>query len=182
MNIEAFLQQYAHIWKTKSVLMAWIRGNIRRSMWNNAPQKVEFMRKNRIRIPNPNPNGRVQEVWGAKCSITGQVFPLSEMQVDHLKGNNSLNSLDDIPAFIENVVLVGDGDIQWVSKEAHKIKSYAEKQGIPYNPAAAQKTAIKIVKEKQDVAWLNERGIIPASTQAKRREQIVQCITQGEKQ
>jgi hypothetical protein len=34
------------------------------------------------------------------------------------------------------------------------------------------------MKEKSDRQWLEERGIIPQSTQAKRREQIKQRMTE----
>lgn len=63
------LNKYPHIWKTESSLMSYIRGGIRRNLWNRSPIKIEFIKNNRIRIPNPNPRGKVKEVWGAYVAL-----------------------------------------------------------------------------------------------------------------
>ena len=173
------LKEYPHIWKTESSLMSYIRGGIRRSLWNRSPIKIEFIKNNRIRIPNPNPRGKVKEVWGAVCALTGEVFPLNQIEIDHRVGGNTLKSMNDLQSFIEAIVLVTEDDLQFVSKEAHKIKSYSEKQGISFEEAMAVKKAIDIVKQKKDKQFLEERGIIPASTQAKRREQIEQILKEN---
>lgn len=173
------LEKYPHIWKTESSLMSYIRGGIRRSLWNRSPIKLEFIKNNRIRIPNPNPRGKVKEVWGAVCSLTGEVFPLNQIEVDHREGNHSLKSMKDLQSFIEAIVLVTEDDLQFVSKEAHRVKSFADKKGISFEEALAEKTAIKIVKEKRDKLWLEEHGVIPASTQAKRRKQIEDILKEN---
>lgn len=112
------------------------------------------------------------EVWGGTCALTGQDFPLNQLEVDHVVGNHSLNNLDDLQSFIENIVCVSFDDLQFVSKEAHRIKSFADKMGISFEDALIEKTAIALIKEKKDLQWLQDRGIIPASSQAKRRLQI----------
>lgn len=165
--------EYPRIWKTESAFMSWLRGGIRRSLWNRHPIKLEFIRKNRIKIPNPNPNGRVAVVWGGVCALTGALCVLKDLEVDHRTGNHSLRSLGDLQSFIEGIVLVREEDLQFVSKEAHKIKSYAEKQGITFEQAQAEKLAISLIKQKKDVTWLKERGILPGKNQAARRKQII---------
>ncbi|MNL63275.1 hypothetical protein D3C87_1874000 [compost metagenome] len=72
--------------------------------------------------------------------------------------------------------MVTEDELQFVSKDAHRIKSYAEKQGIAFELALVEKKAIELIKSKKDVAFLESRSIIPASTQAKRREQIKQKL------
>ena len=67
-------------------------------------------------------------------------------------------------------------DYALLCKTCHKCKSYAEAQGISLERARAEKTAIRLQKEKQDVQWLKENGIIPASNSAKRRVQIVERL------
>lgn len=165
--------EYPNIWKTEAAFMSWLRGGIRRSLWNRHPVKLEFIRKNRKQIPNPNPRGNKPTVWGGVCALTGAVCALKDLEVDHRTGNHSLRSLDDLQGFIEGIVLVRESDLQFVSKEAHKIKSYAEKQGITFEQAQAEKLAISLIKQKKDVTWLKERGIIPGKNQTIRRQQII---------
>lgn len=164
---------YPEIWKTKSAWLSWIRGGIRRSLWNRHPVKLNFIKHNRFKIPNPNPKGRVEKVWGGRCSISGEILPLKNLEVDHKTGNHSLREIHDIQPFIEGICFVTEDDLQFVSKEMHKVKSYSEKRGISFSEALAEKTAIKLIKEKKDKQWLKEHGIIPASNATKRREQIV---------
>ena len=42
--------------------------------------------------------------------------------------------------------------------------------------AKAQKESIKIIKEKKDLTWLTDRGIVPLRSQKQRRTQIVEHI------
>lgn len=168
--------EHPNIWKTKSSFMSFLRGGIRRALWNRSPIKLEFIKQNRKRIPNPNPKGRVAEVWGATCALCGKDFPLNLMDIDHKEGNHSLNDLDDLQTFIQNIVCVSFEDLQFVDKECHKIKSHAEKQGISFEQAKMEKFIIELCKNKQDVQWLESRGIPPASNQAKRKEQIREVL------
>ena len=180
-KLQKVVDAYPHVWKTKSALLSWIRGGIRRSLWNKSPQKLEFIKKNRIKIPNPNPNGRAKEVFGGVCYITGEAFPLDQMQIDHKIGNHSLTSLDDLQAFIEGIALVTEQDLAFISLEAHANKTYAEKYGISYEEAKATREAIAICKARQDVSWLEDKGITPAKNQAGRRKQIIDKLREESK-
>lgn len=168
---------YPEIWKTESSFMSWVRGGIRRSLWNKHPVKLEFIKRNRIKIPNPNPRGKVAEVWGGVCSLTGEVCVIADLEVDHKTGNHSLRSIDDLQKFVEGIVLITLDDLQFVSKKAHRIKSYAEKEGISFEQAKAIKEAIEMVKQKKEKQWLEERGITPSGNTASRRQQIVEYLT-----
>jgi hypothetical protein len=163
---------YPEIWKTESSFMSWLRGGIRR-IWAKHPVKLDFIKQSRVKIPNPNPRGKVKEVWGGKCALTGEYFVLNELECDHKVGNNSLKSVEDIQSFVEGVLLVTADDLQLVSKEAHKIKSYAEKQGISFEEAKIEKEVIEIIKQKKDKAYLQEHHLPVSSTQALRRKTIV---------
>ena len=163
---------YPTIWKTESAFMSWLRGGIRR-MWSKHPVRIEFMKQNRIRIPNPNKNGKAKEVWGGVCALTGEITPQTSLEVDHKKGNHSLRSIGDIQSFIESILLVTFDDLQLVSKDAHKIKSYAEKQGISFEEAKIEKEVIEIIKQKKDKEYCIEHNLVVESTQALRRKAIV---------
>lgn len=172
--------EYPNIWKTKAAWLSWLRGGIRRALWNKSPCKLEFIKKNRIKIPNPNPRGRVAEVWGAQCALTGEVLPLNLVQVDHKDGNNSLREIEDIQSFVEAIAIVTMDDLQFVSTEAHKIKSHSEKMGISFEEAVHIKKAIKMEKDKTLVAFLKDNGIIPASTAKVRRDQAVKFLMEAQ--
>ena len=164
---------YPHIWATESAYMSWLRGGIRRYLWSKNPVKLEFIKQNRIKIPNPNPKGKVKEVWGGKCALTGEYFVLNELECDHKVGNHSLKTLDDLVPFVKGIVMITLDDLQLVSKEAHKIKSYAEKQGISFEEAKIEKEVIEIIKQKKDKAYCIEHNLVVESTQALRRKVIV---------
>ena len=164
---------YPEIWKTESSFMSWLRGGIRR-IWAKHPVKLDFIKQNRVKIPNPNPNGRVKTVWGGKCALTGEYFVLNELECDHKVGNSSLKSVEDIQSFVEGVLLVTADDLQLVSKEAHKIKSYAEKQGISFEEAKVEKEVIELIKQKKEKEYLQENHLPVSSTKSARRATIVE--------
>ena len=168
---------YPNIWKTESAFMSWLRGGIRR-MWSKHPVRIEFMKQNRIRIPNPNKNGKAKEVWGGVCALTGELTPQTLLEVDHKKGNHSLRSIDDIQSFVESILLVTFDDLQLVSKDAHKIKSYAEKYNMTFEQAKVHKEVIEICKDKQkvvDTLYCYGVECIPATVK-ERREMLTQIM------
>lgn len=165
---------YPHIWATESAYMSWLRGGIRRYLWSKNPVKLEFIKQNRIKIPNPNPKGKAKEVWGGVCALTGKTYLIGDMEVDHKEGNHSLKTLDDLVPFVKGIVMITLDDLQLVSKEAHKIKSYAEKQGISFEEAKIEKEVIELIKQKDDKTYCIENGLVVESTQAARRKAIVE--------
>lgn len=167
------------VWKTKAAFMAWVRGGIRRALWNRSPIKINFINKNRKKIVNPNPKGKVATVWGATCALCEQDFPVAQVDVDHKTGNHSLKDIPDIQNFVEGIVLVQESDLQFCCKTCHKAKSMSEKNGISFEQATAEKKAIQLIKDKLDKEWLTEKGIVPAGNQAGRRKQIVDRLMGG---
>ena len=172
-TLRKMLSEMPHVWKTESAFMSWLRGGIRR-MWSKHPVRIEFMKQHRIRIPNPNKNGKAKEVWGGVCALTGELTPQTSLEVDHKKGNHSLRSIDDIQSFIECILLVTFDDLQLVSKEAHKIKSYAEKYNMTFEQAKVHKEVIEICKDKQKVVdKLSDYGVECIATTAKARRELL---------
>lgn len=178
-DLDKVLKQYPHIWKTESAFMSWIRGGIRRSLWNRHPVKLEFIKNNRIKIPNPNPRGKVAEVWGGVCALTGETHVIANLEVDHLEGNHSLRSIDDINSFVAGIVLITEDDLQFVSKEAHKIKSYSEKYNISFEQAKVEKMLIKIKKEKKVLDYLNQLGVESIPKLKKDQEELLRDLLMG---
>lgn len=171
-------EKYPHIWKTESSFLSWVRGGIRRGMWNKSPVKLEFINLNRRRIKNPNERSakRFPEVWGGTCELCKGEFLTSQLDVDHVEGNHSLKKLEDIQTFVEAIVLVTLEDLQLLCKDCHNDKSYADKHGVSLQEAKATRQAIAILKTKRDKEWLADRGLTPESNQAKRRVQIIEYL------
>lgn len=171
-------EKYPHIWKTQAAYMSFIRGGIRKGLWNRNPVKLEFIQESREKLPlgrktKSNPEGLV---WGCKCNICKKDFRVNEIEVDHLKGNHSLKSIEDLRQFIENIVFVDKKDLQILCKGCHRIKSYAEKEEIPFELAKATKKAIQIQKEKDDKRFLTEKGVTPKGNAKERREQLIELL------
>lgn len=169
-------EELPEVWKSDAAFLSWLRGGIRRSLWNRSPVKIEFIKRNRYKIPNPNPKAAIKMVWGGRCALTGVELPLKNLEVDHVKGNHSLRSISDIQSFVEGIVLVSVNDLQFVSKDAHKIKSYAEKHGLTFKEANAHKQAIDVEKKKVKyvLSFLTKAGYTPGSNAKARRQQLVE--------
>lgn len=170
--------EFPNVWKTQSAFMSWMRGGIRAGLWNKNPIKLEFLKEKRVRIKNPSPTGRVAEVWGQHCVLCDCDIPTKEAQVDHISGKNSLKTLDDIQEFILSIATISKDDLQIVCKPCHKIKSYAEKEGISFEQAMLEKQVISLCKNtaQWQNTWLLERGYTPATNAAARRKQIKEVL------
>lgn len=169
-------KQHPSIWKTKSAFMSWLRGGIRRSLWNKSPIKLEYIKKHRKRIPNPNPKGKVETVWGGSCGLCGEDFVLAQLDVDHKEGNHSLNGLSDIQSFIENIVLVTEDDLQFACKTCHKIKNQQQRKGISFEEASYEKLVIELENKKMIKDFIESKGEFPAKNKGLRRQQALRLI------
>jgi hypothetical protein len=167
---------YPHIWKTKSAWLSWLRGGIRRSLWSKSPIKLEMIKKNRKKIPNPHPKGRVKEVWGLNCDICKKDFPTSYVDVDHKGDSHSLRDVSDLQSFIEGIVFVTEDDLQFACKGCHKIRNHSQKKNISFDDAAIEKLAIDLLAKKMDKEWITAKGITPASNAKLRRQQIIDLL------
>ena len=168
-------EEAPHIWPTKSSFFTFLRGALRRAVWEKWPLKLEF--KNQVCEPPPEDyKGRAKS--GAYCALSGEWTGKSAGEIDHLLGHVSLKDWDDVLTFIQHLCASKD-NMQFVSKEAHKIKSYAERMGISYGQAITEKTIIAIFKEKKDIQFLKERGVTPASNATKRKQQIREILENG---
>lgn len=164
-------EEYPNIWATESQFWTYLRGSLRRGVWEKSPIKITFKNKN-CHKPPKGYTGRAKS--GAECALTGQWVGKSKLQVDHITGEQSLTCWEDVLPFIQHLI-PPNGSLQLVDPDAHKIKSYAEKQGISFEEACIQKEAIAIQKGN-DKAWLKRHHIVPATNAKLRREQIVNFL------
>jgi hypothetical protein len=149
------------IWKSKANFMTWMRGGLRRSLWNRHPEKIAKIKEERFKIPNPNPRGRKQEVWACKCSVCRNTFVQKDCEVDHLLPAGALNEVRDIQHFVERLALVTRKDMRIVCKACHKLISLAERRGISIAEARVAKKLIEFKKLRKDAkqAILIDKGL-----------------------
>lgn len=134
-------EEHPH-WKTKAEFFSWLRGQLRKAVWMHWPPKNDFKKEMAVKPPEGY-TGKAKKL--GSCALSGEMEAISKMQVDHIQGNASLNSWDDVLPFIRHLCASKE-NMQLVTKEAHKIKSYAEKQGVSYEEAKAIKKAIEACK------------------------------------
>lgn len=158
-------------WKNSVAFYTYLRGCLR-SAWSRNPIKHNLIKEKRKQIPNPNPKGKKETVWGFDCEMCGGTFVMSQCQVDHIIPVGSLQDKKDIQGFVERLLFITKEDLRLVCKSCNSALAYSDKQGITFEEALAIKKAIEICKSKKDRDWLLERGIEPASNAAKRRTQI----------
>ena len=164
-KLEVVLEQYPHIWKSKATFMSYLRGGIRRACWMKHPVKLEFIKNNRERISNPNPRGKVTEVWGGRCNVCKNLFVQSKLSVDHVREYSAtLKNIDDIQKFVELISLVTEDDLQLVCKDCHDTISYSQKQGCSFEEARVRKKHILIGKDKLFKSELEARGMVVPKT------------------
>ena len=174
-KVKSLMEKYPDLFPTEAKFWSFLRGSLRRSLWSKSPMKLRF--KQSTATPPPEGyTGRGRK--GHFCALTGEWVAVSKSEVDHMEGNVSLSREEDIIPFIIHM-LADEDQLQVVSKEAHKIKSMAERQGITFEEAQAEKTAISLIKGKRDRQWLNDNGIVPETNQIKRRKQIVEHLLKG---
>lgn len=143
-NEKEVWEQYPEIWKTKSEFFTWLRGALRREVWSKYPPKLVFKNKNCTKPPEEY-KGKAKS--GAYCSLTKNWVNKSNLEVDHIKGNVSLRDWEDLLPFVRHLCASED-NMQLVSKEAHKIKSYAEKQNISFEHAELEKYLISLIDKE----------------------------------
>ena len=168
-------EEYPEFWKTEASFWSYLRGCLRRGIWEKSPIKLDFKNK-ACHKPPDDYTGRAKS--GVICPLSGVFVGKSKSEVDHREGNKPLRSMEDILPFIMHLV-PPKGSLQLVEKEAHKIKSYAERQNISYEEAVILKQAIAWEKNKIDhQKFLVDKGFSTEETSnaKKRREVYIRYI------
>lgn len=141
-------EELPSVWKTESAFWTWCKGVIRHG-WNFHPIKLEYIKRHRVMITNPNLKGKKKEVWGGKCEICGNLFTAGQMHVDHKSEETAkLVKQEDIQDCFEKLMLVVFDDIRWICKECHLTHSVAQKQGISFEEAKQYQKVIAFKKLK----------------------------------
>lgn len=135
---------YPEIWASESKFWAWLRGSLRKAVWNKSPIKIRY--KNSVCGPPP-PWYKGKAKSGAFCALSGEWEGKSKLEIDHLRGNVPLSSEEHILGFIQHLI-PPPNSLQPVTKEAHRIKSYADRHNLTFDQAKREKTVIEKCKQK----------------------------------
>lgn len=166
-------------------VIAVVRSAVRKA-WMRAPTKLSLLMMNAVHVEDVPEELRPPKLtkntkWLYKCAIEGTYHIGSQVEVDHIRGENSLKGYEDMVDFTRSILDVQWSDLRILSKEAHAIVTYAERYSLTYEQAKKEKEVIAImnsgiVKQK---AFLKKHGVTPASTIDKRREQIRDVMNKG---
>lgn len=165
-KLKEMLECVPSVWKTEAAFWAWVKGGIRKSLWNRHPVKIAFTRKRRLKIPNPNPRGKAKEVWGGRCEICGELFVESQLQCDHKSEETAhLTKQEHLQGCFEKLCIIVPDDLRWVCKGCHSIHSYSQKSGLSFEQAALEKQVIAFkknsaTKQKEILTELGIEGIM----------------------
>lgn len=181
---------------TESKFWSFVRSGLRK-VWSRHQVKLKFIDTFRIKVTNPNPDGRVEKVWGMTCVECGQDHPMpvnkdvkkkiekftgkpfNYIEINHKTEAGSLKSKEDIGRFAANLLYVTFDDLEPMCKECHAVLTYMQKEGVDKKTATAEKQAIALCKDKADVEWLESKGLTPEKSSPKRRKQIVEYLLNG---
>ena len=173
-------------WKTQAEFYTYLRGCFRKA-WMRHPNKIKVINARRFKVDRVDKDGNVmidkktgkpKQVWNCECEICGHRGGMKDFQVDHIHAAKQLQCFEDIPLFVFRLIYVKEEDLRMVCKLCNSILAYADKQGLSFEEAKAEKEAIALCRAKKDKAWLKKRKIEPESTVAKRRKQIVKILLQ----
>ena len=153
-DLTTYLDNHRDIWPTDAAFFTWLRGAMRKAIWQFHPIKLKY-KKSSVQPPPPEYTGRAKGL--IQCAFTGEWVGQSMAEVDHIEGHSSFKCVDDLLPYMTHLAL--PKDLQCVSKEAHKVKSYAERMGISFEDALVEKRAIALVKSGGE-QWLRDRGVV----------------------
>lgn len=169
--------------KSDSQWFAFLRSNLRKG-WNTHFMKLEKLKQVKKKIPNPNPKSaaRFPEVFGADCEICGKTCALSAgkkearnkdyIVIDHKNPAKNFSDISHVQGFFERLFCVTIDDLRAVCTTCNSTLAYADKYGISFEEASAEKKAIELQKEKKDVEFLKSVGIEPGKNATIRRAQL----------
>jgi len=175
-SVQDIINSQGSPWKTEGAFWSWLRGGLRRGIWEKSPVKLSYIKENRIKVPlgretKGNPAGMV---WGGQCKNCGELFRQCEMEVDHVQRASQKPIKEDLIGFIRGLAFVTHEDLSLICKTCHRTKSYAEREGKSFEEAKAIKLAIAACKQptSDQVKELTDFGYDASMlTNAKKRRQ-----------
>lgn len=170
-------------WRTKAEFYTWLRGQIRKSIWQNYIPKNEFkaskLKPATEAIKNQYNLSKATKKVG-ECVYCNAWFPASKLEVDHIQQAGKFNSPDDIKEFIKGIACM-KSNMCLTCKPCHDIKSYSERMNISFEEATAQKKAISWIAQNSTETQKSVLATygLPHENAKDRRESAAQLFRSG---
>lgn len=133
-----------------------VRGAIR-SAWMKSDVKLAYLYMNTI----PDMDDKTRTKWLVRCEMCGELFKLTDVEIDHKFGNHTFTKVEDFENYFNNILMVGFDQLQILCRDDHACKTLAESQGISIEDARLEKKVIAICKQPAKLidAYLVENGV-----------------------
>lgn len=167
-------EKFPGLWKSQAAFFTYLRGQIRLT-WSRFPAKLKWKAAQMVKPPMGY-TGRAKSL--GKCAYCGEMFAASTLEVDHIDQAGECNSWETAAQFLRRLLDCNDN---WclACKPCHKIKSFAERQGLSFEEARLQKRVIEICKQSPTkvVEFCLQNGYNERSlTNATKRREAVETI------
>lgn len=154
-----------------------------RKKWMYSPTKLAFLLSQRI--PDMNPATRTK--WLQKCNICDNFFKEGDVNVDHIKGEKQFVNWEDAQSYASSILDVPFVGMQILCLPCHKTKSRCEALGLDWTTDEGwqlglleqQYTKVVDSKAKGQKDFLIENGVLPATNELLRKQQIREVLFRG---
>ncbi len=102
--------------------------------------------------------------WLVSCEMCGENFKTNDVAVDHVKGEHSLKTFEDLVPFATSILGVSHEDLQICCHPCHDAKTYSERYGVTLEEAFAEKPVIVKINQKVPV---QKKELLAAGFKAK---------------
>lgn len=169
-------QSYPEIWADEKAFMNYLRGAFR-SVWSRYPAKLEW-KKRQMLPPPPGYTGRAKSV--GYCAFCGKMGSASSFEVDHIDQAGSFKNKQEAIAWFWRLLDTND-NWQLACKPCHKIKSYAEREGLTFSEAKVAKEVIRLLRKenKKDMLALLQQHGVECKNADQRREALTKILKEG---
>ena len=132
-----------------------VRGAIR-TAWMKSDVKLAYLYMNTI----PDMDDKTRTKWLVKCEMCGELFKLTDVEIDHKFGNHTFTKVEDFENYFNNILMVGFDDLQILCRDDHAAKTLSESLGISIEMARIEKKVIAITKQSAKLidTFLAENG------------------------
>lgn len=162
----------------ESKLCTQLRSSVR-SVWKMHDVKVSYLMKQSYADIDPNTRTK----WLVDCEICGQPFKTSEVQIDHIKGEHSLKTFEDLIPFAQSILGVSHDDLRVLCIPCHEAVTYMERYGVTLEEAIEEKVVIQKINQTVSTQKSELQGLgytaKDISNNDKRRDAYRECLKKG---
>lgn len=154
---------------TEKKLCTQLRSAIRQ-VWMKHPTKLSFLYDRTV----PDIDDKTRTKWLIECECCHNMFKLNDVEINHKKGENPLQTLEDVLPFAQSILGVCHDDLEVLCKPCHSALTYSQRYNVTLEEAFKEKEVINklrqtVAKQKAELkkAGFSTKDI---SNESKRRE------------